>query len=189
MPYVMLLGGARSGKSEFAIELATRSGSEVTLIATAEAFDDEMAERIARHRAQRPAGWSTIEEPVSLVEAARAATGGDFLIIDCLTLWVSNLIQRGEGESGIVETAAILARTLASRDGGAVVVSNEVGLAVVPANALARRFRDTLGRVNTTIAAAADRSVFMVAGRIHELTSTASFLEGIPWLAPRPSLT
>jgi adenosylcobinamide kinase/adenosylcobinamide-phosphate guanylyltransferase len=183
MPFVLVLGGARSGKSTLAFEIAQHSRSAVTLIATAEALDAEMAKRIARHRRQRPAAWTTIEEPVALPEAVRAAAALDIVIVDCLTLWVSNLIEHGQDEERIVTGAADAAKSLAKREAGAVVVSNEVGLGIIPANPLARGYRDTLGRVNAAFAARADRTVLIVAGRIHELSSAEQFIEGIQWHA------
>jgi adenosyl cobinamide kinase/adenosyl cobinamide phosphate guanylyltransferase len=185
MPLILLLGGARSGKSALAQEIAVRSGARVTLLATAEDADQEMAERIARHRARRPPAWTTIEEPVALLQAVGAAPEGDLLVVDCLTLWVSNLMGREEEDRAIVAAATDLAGALAKRRSGAVVVSNEVGLGIVPANALARRFRDTLGSVNSAFAALADRTALMVAGRLHELTPASDFVEGLWQPSPR----
>jgi adenosyl cobinamide kinase/adenosyl cobinamide phosphate guanylyltransferase len=181
MPMVLLLGGARSGKSALAQEIALRSGANVTLLATAEDADQEMAERIARHRAARPASWTTIEEPVALLRAVGAAPEDDLVVVDCLTLWVSNLMGREEDGRAIVAVAVDLAGELAARASGAVVVSNEVGLGIVPPNELARRFRDTLGSVNAAFAARAERTALMVAGRVHELTPAGDFVEGL-WL-------
>lgn len=181
MPFVLLLGGARSGKSALALEIAARAGDAVTVVATAEAGDEEMERRIARHRADRPAVWTTIEEPLSLGEAVRFASPADFLVVDCLTLWVSNLLARGYDDEAIASASRQVAVALAARPAGAVVVSNEVGLGIVPANPLARRFRDTLGAVNAAFAARADRAAFMVAGRVHELGPAAEFMEGIQW--------
>jgi adenosyl cobinamide kinase/adenosyl cobinamide phosphate guanylyltransferase len=189
MPFVLLLGGARSGKSALAVRIAAGSGARVTFVATAEAGDAEMAERIARHRATRPDAWTTVEEPVAVLDAVLSAPAGDFLVLDCLTLWVSRLVERGEREDAVLAAAGEVARALALRAPGAVVVSNEVGLGIVPANRLARAFRDTLGSVNTAFAALADRTALMVAGRPHELQSAADFMEGIRWPARRPSST
>ncbi|HYM51370.1 MAG TPA: bifunctional adenosylcobinamide kinase/adenosylcobinamide-phosphate guanylyltransferase [Candidatus Limnocylindrales bacterium] len=183
MPHILLLGGARSGKSTLALEIAARSGAPVTMIATAEPLDPEMAERIAHHRAQRPSGWTTIEEPVALLEAVQAAPARSLLIIDCLTLWVSNLVGQGQHDPAIVAAAGRAATTLAARPGGAIVVSNEVGLGIIPVNPVARGYRDTLGRVNAAFAALADRTALVVAGRLHELTSATEFMEGITWHA------
>ena len=167
MGFVLILGGARAGKSGFAERLASASGLPVTLIATAAALDSEMVERIERHRALRPQAWSTVEEPLDLSRAMTVVADPCFLIVDCLTLWVSNLLHaaRGSEEIGVLAVAA--AQQLAARRGA--VVSNEVGLGIVPANELARTFRDSLGRVNTVFADCAERSMLMVAGRVVEL--------------------
>ena len=162
MAYVFLLGGARSGKSAMAARLAADSGASVVFIATAEPRDDEMAARIQRHRIDRPAGWGTIEAPLDLVGAVRSTSQGDFLVVDCLTLWVSNLLEQGKDPQEIGAAAAEVAREIADRQG--VVVSNEVGLGIVPANELARVFRDVLGAVNVTFGSMAGRAVLMVAG-------------------------
>ncbi len=167
MGFVLVLGGARSGKSDLARRLASESARPVSFIATASPGDEEMAERIARHREERPAGWTTVEEPLELLEAIGSALRGDFVVVDCLTLWVSNLLGAGRDGGEIRSLGESVADAMSSRDG--VVVSNEVGLGIVPANALARVFRDTLGAVNRSFAARADRSVLMVAGRTLEL--------------------
>lgn len=167
MATVLLLGGARSGKSALAVRLAADSGAQVTFIATAVAGDEEMAERIRMHRDSRPAAWKTVEAPVDLVGAIRSAAGDDFLVIDCLTLWVSNLIGMGAGAVEIAAAAEELVGELQGRD--CVVVTNEVGLGIVPVNELARSFRDVLGAVNAQLAESAGRAVLMVAGRALDL--------------------
>jgi adenosylcobinamide kinase / adenosylcobinamide-phosphate guanylyltransferase len=169
MPLTFLLGGARSGKSAMAARLAVESGAPVVFIATGEPRDEEMAARIRRHRHDRLATWRTIEAPLDLLAAVRSTLSGDFLIIDCLTLWVSNLLESGQDAVAINAAAEGIARELALRQ--CVVVSNEVGLGIVPANELARAFRDVLGAVNVTFAAVASRAVLMVAGRALELGS------------------
>jgi adenosyl cobinamide kinase/adenosyl cobinamide phosphate guanylyltransferase len=176
MPFTLLLGGARSGKSSLAVELAQRSGRPVTFIATGEARDEEMAGRITRHRADRPAGWTVIEEPVAVQEALLALPAADFVVLDCLTLWVSNLRLRGEADRRVVEAATCVAGHLAERASGAVVVSNEVGLGIVPATELARSFRDTLGTVNAVFAGRAERAVLLLAGRVLELATVNDFM-------------
>jgi adenosyl cobinamide kinase/adenosyl cobinamide phosphate guanylyltransferase len=182
MPFVLLLGGARGGKSALAQEIALRKGGPVTAIATAQPRDAEMAARIARHQAQRPAAWVTLEEPLDLLGAVGTAPESHFLLVDCLTLWVSNLVEAEIGPEEILARAAEVATALSSRAAGAVVVSNEVGLGIVPANELARSFRDTVGSVNAAFAACADRAALLVAGRVHELKPAIGFMEGIPWL-------
>jgi adenosylcobinamide kinase / adenosylcobinamide-phosphate guanylyltransferase len=164
MSLTMLLGGVRSGKSRLAVELARRSDAPVTLIASAEPGDEEMAERIRRHRAARPSSWRTIEEPLELVDALEGIPDQTIAVIDCLTLWVSNLIGRGI-DDGEIERRGVEAAQLASgRPGPTIAVSNEVGLGIVPANDLARRFADTLGRVNAIWVGRASRSFLVVAG-------------------------
>ena len=161
MSLVFLLGGARSGKSALAVELARAEGGPVTLIATAEARDAEMAERIALHRAERPVEWTTVEETLGLDAAIRAVPEQDVLVVDCLSLWVANMLERANVEE-LARTAAESARRRATLT---VAVSNEVGLGVVPPTELGRRYRDVLGRVNAIWADAAERVSFVIAGR------------------------
>jgi len=168
MGFVLVLGGARSGKSALAMRLALESKLAVTVIATATAGDDEMAERIRQHRESRPASWKTVEEPIDLLGAIRASPAGDFLVVDCLTLWVTNLLVSGRGAVDFGGLADPVARELHRRRG--VVVSNEVGMGIVPVNELARQFRDVLGFVNTRFAESAERNLLMVAGRGVELS-------------------
>jgi len=163
---VVLLGGARSGKSALAVRLA---GESATLIATGEPTDAEMEERIRRHREERPAGWRTVEEPRQLRSALAAAAREECVVVDCLSLWVSNLMADGWSDEAIQNEAALVAAAVAARAGQTIVVSNEVGMGVVPATPLGRRYRDLLGRVNAAFAAAADRALLVVAGRALEL--------------------
>jgi adenosylcobinamide kinase / adenosylcobinamide-phosphate guanylyltransferase len=158
---VVLIGGARSGKSRLALDRATRQGAPVVFVATGEAGDEEMAERIERHRRERPADWQTVEEPVELGRALAAVPDGATAVVDCLSFWVANVFETQPVE----ELAAASARTAAARTGLTIAVTNEVGLAVVPANPLARRYRDVLGRVNSIWVEASDESYFVVAGR------------------------
>lgn len=167
MAMVLLLGGARSGKSAMAARIASESGAPVTFIATAVAGDDEMAERIRVHRESRPAAWRTVESPLDLVAAVRSAGLADFVVIDCLTLWVSNLLGEGASPAEIEARADDVVVALRGRN--CVVVTNEVGLGIVPVNDLARSFRDVLGSVNARFAESADRVVLMVAGRALDL--------------------
>jgi adenosylcobinamide kinase/adenosylcobinamide-phosphate guanylyltransferase len=169
MSLALLLGGARSGKSAHAVRLAAATGLPVVLVATAEALDDEMAERIARHRLGRPRGWALVEEPLELVAAIAGVPDGAALVVDCLSLWVANLLERGDAEGQVERLAAAAASAAADRPGPSIAVSNEVGLGVVPGSVLGRRYRDVLGRVNAAWAAAADSAFFVVAGRVLRL--------------------
>lgn len=162
----LILGGVRSGKSRTAAALAAQRALPVTLIATAQPLDEEMAERIAAHRAERPPDWTVLEEPLELAAAiTRAAAPGRMLIVDCLTLWLTNLVLH-EGPDGALArgaTAALL-DALGRLPGEIVLVSNEVGLGIIPAPPLARRFADEAGTLHQRIAALCDRVVLMVAG-------------------------
>jgi adenosylcobinamide kinase/adenosylcobinamide-phosphate guanylyltransferase len=161
----LLLGGARSGKSALAVRLAVASDRPVVFLATAEARDDEMADRIRRHRDVRPAAWTTVEVPLTLGDAIRDVGEEACVVLDCLSLWVSNEMEAGTDDDAIAAEARNVAGTLASRSAPAVVITNEVGLGIVPVNELARRYRDVLGRVNVAFAEASDAAYFVVAGR------------------------
>jgi adenosylcobinamide kinase/adenosylcobinamide-phosphate guanylyltransferase len=163
-----VVGGARSGKSSHALRLAEATGRPVAFIATGEARDDEMRERIAAHQRERPAAWRTVEEPLDLAGALRGLAGEEFAIVDCLSLWVSNLLESRDAVAveGLAAEAAALA---AAHAGGCAAVSNEVGMGIVPRDALARTYRDVLGRVNAIWAEAADDAVLAVAGRVLRL--------------------
>lgn len=154
-----ILGGARSGKSRYAEAIIQNHASPWTYIATAQAFDAEMRSRIATHRSRRPDGWLTREAPLDL-PAALVQAGSMPVLVDCLTLWLTNLML---GEQDIAQATAALLAALA-RPAPTVVVSNEVGLGIVPDNALARRFRDEAGILHQRIAAQADAVTLMVAG-------------------------
>ena len=169
---ILITGGARSGKSAFAERLA-KQGKRVLFAATAEALDGDMARRIAAHRSSRPAEWDTLEEPRSLPEAIRRKAAGtavpyDTIIVDCLTIWVSNLLLLHEGnadaEARILDAAKKLLDVRESSDATWIVVTNEVGLGVVPPSSLGRTYRDTLGRVNSLVASRADKVYLMAAG-------------------------
>lgn len=160
---VFVTGGARSGKSSFAERRAAQNGPGVTYLATAQAFDDEMKDRIARHRADRPAGWVTHEEPLAVPAALRAVTTPAALL-DCLSLWVSNLMLAGHTDEAVLDAAADLLHAARERGGVTVLVTNEVGFGIVPDNALARRYRDLLGWVNQRAAATSDEAHLIVSG-------------------------
>jgi adenosylcobinamide kinase/adenosylcobinamide-phosphate guanylyltransferase len=162
-PKIMLItGGARAGKSRYAERLMRARAGRHAVVATAVAGDAEMAERIARHKAEREKSWEVIEQPISLRAAIRNAARPDrIVLVDCLTLWISNLMaERREMEHEI----AGLVGTLQNAAGPVIVVTNEVGFGIVPDNALARAYRDHLGRANQAVAAAADCVLLMVAG-------------------------
>jgi adenosylcobinamide kinase/adenosylcobinamide-phosphate guanylyltransferase len=160
-PMILVLGGARSGKSRHAERLICEYEPPWTYIATAEALDAEMRERIARHRAQRDERWQVIEAPHGLADAVRQTPADRPLMIDCLTLWLSNRLL---AEADLDPEIAALIDALATRSALTIVVSNEVGLGIVPDNALARRFRDIAGLANQRLAARADRVDFIAAG-------------------------
>jgi len=158
----LVLGGARSGKSAYAEALIERHAAGAIYLATATSGDAEMAERIRRHRERRGAFWQTIEEPLALCAMmAEAARPDRPILVDCLTLWLSNLMHAARDIEA--ETLA-LTNLLPRLAGPAVLVSNEVGLGIVPDNALARRFRDDAGRLNQAVASVADNVVFIAAG-------------------------
>lgn len=164
----LVLGGARSGKSRYARSLASEHAGEVVFVATATAGDEEMARRIARHRDERPPQWRTIEAPVDLVSALRAAPSDALVLVDCVTIWLSNLLERHgalqveERERRILDDVERFAA--AARERTVVAVSNEVGEGIVPATPLGREFRDVCGLANQALAAEADRVVLVVAG-------------------------
>jgi adenosylcobinamide kinase / adenosylcobinamide-phosphate guanylyltransferase len=160
-----LLGGARSGKSSLAVDLARKWRGPVTFIATAEAGDDEMAERIRLHQNERPRDWATLEAPLDVRSALDGVPQEAAIVLDCLSLWVANLLARGDEPAEIEAESAALSVVAAERHALTVVVSNEVGLGLVPATELGRRFRDVLGRINACWAAEAERAAFVVAGR------------------------
>ena len=166
MPLRMLIGGARCGKSALAVRRAQAHGGPVVFVATAEAGDAEMADRITRHRADRPSTWTTVEAPLDLAAAVAALPAGASAIVDCLALWTANLLVRGDDETRIVGQAREAADTAARRPELTIVVGNEVGLGVVPANELGRRYRDALGRVNAAWAERAGDVALVVAGRL-----------------------
>ena len=164
--FTLILGGARSGKSALAEELGRRAGTAVTFVATCPRIDDDddLTLRIERHRADRPPDWITIEEELDLARAIATVADG-FLIVDCLTLWVANLQFHGHDEAAIADASQRALDAIRRRSGDTVAVGNEVGLGIVPADPTSREYRDLLGRVNRDWAAAADRALFLVAGR------------------------
>lgn len=184
MALTVLIGGARSAKSSLAVEWGRRCSDPITYVATAPRPDDatepddDMTDRIVRHRAERPAAWSTIEETVDLAGALDRCDGTP-AIVDCLTLWTSNLMWLGRSDSEIDRLATATAERAAGHGRPVLAITNEVGLGVHPETELGRRYRDVLGRVNQRWVAAAERSLLLVAGRAVELRD--------PWeLLPDP---
>ncbi|MFZ5700696.1 MAG: bifunctional adenosylcobinamide kinase/adenosylcobinamide-phosphate guanylyltransferase [Pseudomonadota bacterium] len=162
MSKLLVLGGARSGKSRYAQARAEALTGELVYVATAQGFDQEMRERIALHRTDRGPRWSTVEAPLELAEAITAhSRPGTVVLVDCLTLWASNLIL---AEHETAAATAGLLRAVLDAPGPVILVANEVGLGIVPDNALARHFRDVAGRINQELATEVDEVVMMVAG-------------------------
>ena len=162
-PLVLLLGGARSGKSSLAVRWGRAYDGPVTVVATAHAGDDEMLRRIDRHRAERPTGWHTVEEPADIERAVRDADPRSMVIVDCLTLWVSNVLDRADAD--IVAAVRAFAGAARMRPSPTVAISNEVGWGIVPGDPGTRRYRDLLGEVNARVAEDAGRTLLLVAGR------------------------
>ena len=161
---VLIAGGARSGKSQFALARAHELGLQRLFIATAERSDDEMRDRIARHRAERGASFDTLEEPRALPEALAADRDHAVIVVDCLTIWISNLLVGGATEGGVEERIGALLAALVERRSHIVIVSNEVGMGLVPETPLGRVFRDLTGRAHQRVAAVADKLYFAAMG-------------------------
>lgn len=160
-PLTLVVGGARSGKSAFAERLVIQSARPRRYIATAEAWDDEMRDRIAQHQRDRAGDWITVEAPLDLPAAIASARPGEAVLIDCATLWLTNHLLAGHD---LAERATDLIAALSTCPAPVVIVSNETGWGIVPENALARRFRDEQGRLNQRIAAASTLVVTVIAG-------------------------
>ena len=165
----MITGGSRSGKSRHAQQLGESLPGQKLFIATCPVTDEEMRQRIERHRLDRQgAGWQTVEETVDLEQALTANGAAEVVLIDCLTLWINNLLFTDAANSLDEEAVSVKARKLAeacrARSGVVIMVTNEVGLGIVPENALARRYRDLVGRCNQEIAAAADKVIMSICG-------------------------
>ena len=176
MPLIFLIGGARSGKSELALRLAHEQQAPVVFVATGEAGDSEMAARIDHHRRERPPSWQTIEEPLELHETLAGVGEQSCVVIDCLTLWTANALER-LGAADTEAQAAAAASNAAARHGLTIAVSNEVGLGLVPDNRLGRAYRDLLGRVNALWAEHAEHAYLLVAGRALPLTNRDAITE------------
>jgi adenosylcobinamide kinase/adenosylcobinamide-phosphate guanylyltransferase len=162
---VFVTGGARSGKSSFAEELALKSGKNLLYIATMQGLDDEMKERIKNHKNRRGKGWRTVEEPLNILSVLKTEDKKErMILIDCLTLWVSNRMMQGEKENEILKAAEDAADYCTNAKAGVIAVSNEVGMGLVPDNKLGREFRDIQGRVNRIFAERAKKVYFVVSG-------------------------
>jgi adenosylcobinamide kinase/adenosylcobinamide-phosphate guanylyltransferase len=161
--HVLVLGGARSGKTAFAERLAIRNGSKPAYLATSEALDEEMRDRVASHKASRAGDFATIEEPLALSDALlRASVAHDVILVDCLTLWITNLLMANEDVAkAVTELGATLVQLKTAK---VILVSNEVGLGIVPDNAMARTFRDLAGSAHQRLAEICDDAYFVVAG-------------------------
>ncbi|SHK66062.1 adenosylcobinamide kinase /adenosylcobinamide-phosphate guanylyltransferase [Desulfatibacillum alkenivorans DSM 16219] len=166
MKPVLVIGGCRSGKSSIALDLANAQDvSEKVFIATCQPLDDEMEDRVARHQADRGDDWQTVEEPVELAKAvADNARPGRVILVDCLTLWISNLVLADKTQDQIADKAKELAEAIQKAPCPVILVSNEVGAGIVPENALSRLFRDAAGKVNQIMAKACDQVQWVVAG-------------------------
>jgi adenosylcobinamide kinase / adenosylcobinamide-phosphate guanylyltransferase len=184
-------GGARSGKSSFAQQLAASTGHAVVFVATMEPLDEELVARVSRHRAERPPAWQTVEVPADVVRAVETASSEACVLLDCLSLWVANrLLALGDEpsqaalatlETALDEEVDALLAIAETRDAPTIVVSNEVGAGVVPESPLGRAYRDLLGRVNQRAAASATRAWLLVAGRALPLPDAA------PWQTEGPA--
>ena len=163
--FIFILGGARSGKSAYALNLAKARSRKVIYIATAQAGDSEMKDRISQHKAARPRYWKTIEEPLDLIAVLKKQKHRfEVIIIDCLTLYLSNLMHKGLTQGAIIKRIKDVAGYIKATKEAVIVISNEVGLGIVPENKLAREFRDIAGLANQIMAKAADEAVFIQAG-------------------------
>src|SRR3989338_7476370 len=169
---IFILGGSRSVKSSYAVKLAAKLSKDVLFVATAKPQDKEMQIRIKLHKKNRPSHWKTIEEPRSLGSVVKSVPKRfNLIVIDCLTLFISNLLEEGFSDKDIEVKILLLLKMFKKSNFKSILVSNEVGLAIVPANPLARRFRDLAGRINQMVAKKADEVDFIVAGLPFSLKS------------------
>ena len=162
--FTFVVGGARSGKSSFAMRLGESMGSPRLYIATAEPLDAEMEERIRRHREERSGRWETVEERRDVAAGVERAAGYSVVLIDCLTLWLTNLLMDGLDDLAVVEEAEGLVEAIRGAGANVVAVSNEVGLGIVPPDPISRRFRDLSGTMNQMLSAAATEAYFVASG-------------------------
>jgi len=162
---ILITGGCRSGKSRYALDYANRHFSRKLFLATCEVLDDEMAQRVENHRKTRGPEWETVEEPVEIVERIRQyGEKVEVILIDCVTLWLSNLLMKGEADSKVMDEVDRFVEILGQERTSFVIVSNEVGMGIVPADPLSRRFRDLAGTANQRIAHGVDTVILMVSG-------------------------
>ena len=162
---IFVTGGCRSGKSQFALDFANRHFRKKLYLATCEALDEEMAKRIEDHKKRRGSDWQTVEEPIRIAEAIRQHENDvEVILLDCITLWLSNLLMRQKSDHAIMEDVSRLMDTAKKGQPSLIFVSNEAGMGLVPVEPLGRRFRDLSGTVNQKMAEVADRVVFMVSG-------------------------
>jgi adenosylcobinamide kinase/adenosylcobinamide-phosphate guanylyltransferase len=173
---ILVGGGARSGKSAFALTLARRLGRRRLFLATAEALDEEMRQRITRHREERGPDFDTVEEPLAVPEQIRQIRGHEVVLLDCLTLWLANLLLRGDGPDAILGRVGALVEALADCPAHCVVVTNEVGLGLVPETALGRAFRDVTGLAHQRLSARADEVYFAALGTMLRLKPSLAFV-------------
>lgn len=162
----LVIGGCRSGKSRYALTLAGQTpGKSRVFIATSVPEDDEMKDRVRRHQEERGSQWKTVEAPIRLAQAiSETSAGADVIVVDCITLWISNLMMDAGAKDGIEDSIERLSASLASAHCPVIIVTNEVGAGIVPENRLARRFRDFVGTANQNLASVSDRVVWVVAG-------------------------
>ena len=162
---IFITGGCRSGKSRYALHYANQHFSRKLFMATCEALDEEMVQRIENHKKVRGPEWQTIEEPIEIVrKISESGRGGEVILIDCLTLWLYNLLMKWDNDLKIIDETEKLIKTIKQNPASFILVSNEVGMGIVPADPLSRRYRDLLGTMNQKIAEALDTVIFMVSG-------------------------
>jgi adenosylcobinamide kinase/adenosylcobinamide-phosphate guanylyltransferase len=162
---IFITGGCRSGKSRYALHYANQHFSKKLFLATCEVLDEEMAQRIENHKKMRGLEWQTVEEPVNIIDKIKKdGADSEVILIDCLTLWLYNLLMKWDSDLRIMEETETLIDTLNKSDASFILVSNEVGMGIVPADPLSRRYRDLLGTMNQRIAEALDTVIFMVSG-------------------------
>lgn len=172
----LITGGARSGKSSLALRIGQNWGQQVHFIATASAGDDDMARRIENHKSERPDDWETTEAPLEVASAVAEVPPNSLLILDCLTMWTANMLLSGAEMGRIEDEALRLSSEIVERESPSIVVTNEVGLGIVPDNELSRQYRDLLGRVNQSVAHNAAQTLFACSGKVLRLENIEDVL-------------